>query len=296
MKAVETTGPDRRTPVHLGLDRLAGLVVEVANLVATRAFYDRIFEGSGGAWHTATRSLTYCHARQKFEFVQRPRPRTLGHTGQHTAYHVPAERFEAVIHDLAEQGFPAAWWREDHPAERTPTGYLLDPSGNCVQLMAGAPGAQLVGHAAIEVHDLELAEPFYVKGLGGQVDYYHGWRMADYAEAKAWEEGRDACTPWTRRFDVRYWDKLRVARPNMQLFVRFGSSVLGLILATEHHQEPPEEVLRGTPRVVLHTNQPTSDVEQHLSGAGVRFESAADGHVFLRDPAGNYVELDCSRG
>ncbi len=275
-------------------DFIRGIVVEVRDLAATRAFYSLLFQDASGVWHEADQNLIYRSGPQRIEFVRRSQPLTLGHTGQHQAYSVRADRLPALAEALAAAGHAENWWREDHPGERTVTAYVSDPSANRVQLVASGGDGPLLRHAALEVHDLELAELFYVKSLGGKVDYCHGWAMDDYAEAKAWGEGKDPCAPWTRRFDVRYWDKLRIARPNMQLFVRFGSTVLGLILATEHRQEPPEEVLRGTPRLILQTAQPVGEVAAYLSSVALPFE-AEDRSLFLRDPGGNYVELDCTR-
>ena len=287
-----TVHPARTRARTLAVDAIAGLVVEVRDLAATRAFYDLVFGDAPGEWRETRRRLTYRRGAQHLEFVQRSQPRSLPHTGQHQAYHVPGDRLRSVADALAGAGHAVDWWREDRPAERDVTAYAHDPSGNRVQLVAAADVDTPISHAVVEVHDLELAETFYVKGLGGRVEYYHGWDMEDYAEAKAWEEGRDPCAPWTRRFDVRYWDKLRVARPNMQLFVAFGDGVLGLVLAAEHRQEPPEEVLKGTPRLILRARQPATAVAAYLSGRGIPFQAEGRG-LFLRDPGGNYVELEC---
>jgi predicted enzyme related to lactoylglutathione lyase len=274
-------------------DAMLGWVVEVRDLTATRAFYEQVFRQAGGRWVAAGRGrLAYRCGAERVEFGARARPRTLPETGQHQAYRVPADDVPRLVSDLAAAGYAAALWREDRPAERAPTAYLSDPSGNRVQLVAADADAGLVDHATLEVHDLELAETFYVRALGGTVDYYHGWTMEDYAEARAWGEGRDPCAPWTRRTDVQYWNKRQIPRPNMQLFVRFGSGVLGLVLAREHRQEPPEESLRGTPRVVLGSPGAAADARAALAARDVPSEVVGRS-VFLRDPGGNYVELEC---
>jgi extradiol dioxygenase family protein len=271
---------------------LSGVVVEVHDLASTRHFYAPIFDASGGHWVDAPRNLVYQRGAQRVEFVQRARPRTSGDTGQHQAYVVPAMRLPEIADGLTASGHVVHWWHEDHPAERAVTAYVHDPSGNQVQLVCADATQLLLHHASLEIHDLEMAEVFYVKVLGGSVDYCHGWAMNDYVEAKAWGEGRDPCAPWTRRFDVRYWDKVRIARPNMQLFVRYGASTLGLMLATEHRQEPPPEILRGTPRVIVQTQQPLTELATHLCVLHVPFEAEGSA-LFLRDPGGNYLQLDC---
>ena len=271
---------------------LAGLVVEVHDLAATRAFYEPVF-GDAGEWQAGPGQLVFQTSRQRIDFVARAKPRTLSHTGQHQAYAVPANRLAALTGELAAAGHAVDRWREDHPDEREVSAYLLDPSGNRVQLVPDRGDGLLLNHAAVEVHDLELAEIFYVSFLGGSVDYCHGWAMDDYAEAFAWGEGSDPCAPWTRRYDVRYWDKVRIARPNMQLFVRFGPTVLAIILATEHRQEPPPEQHSGTPRIILAVDQPAAPARAELSRLGVAFDGAGSS-LFVRDLSGNFVELACA--
>ncbi len=266
--------------------------MDADDLVATRGFYAMVLRDARGDWEEGADRLAFRATNHLLEFVQRRAPRVPEGTGQHQAYRVHRGRLADVVLELAAAGHPASWWREDHPAEREATAYVRDPSGNRVQLVPSDSADEPLAHAAIEVNDLEHAETFYVDVLGAEADYYHGWRMDDYAEAKAWEEGRDPCAPWTRRFDVRYWDKLRVARPNMQLFVRFRTTPLGLILATEHRQEPPEDALRGAPCVILRTSEPQHAIAEHLSRVGVRFERAAS-NLYLRDPSGNFVQLVC---
>jgi catechol 2,3-dioxygenase-like lactoylglutathione lyase family enzyme len=270
--------------------RLAGVVVEVADLTAARAFYDRLLDIPPLA---DGRVLAYERGGQRLELVERAHPRTLSHTGQHQAYCVPEPGLDRLVRELENLGCETARWREDRPEERSLNVYALDPSGNRVQLVPSSGGDRLLDHACIELHDLELAEQFYARTLGGAVEYLHGWAMEDYAEAHAWGDGKDPCAPWTRRWDVRYWDKMRIARPNMQTFVRFGGGVAGLILATEHRQEPPPEQQRGTPRLLLASDLPAGQVAAHLSSQDVPFEQ--DGrHIFLRDPGGNFVQVACA--
>jgi catechol 2,3-dioxygenase-like lactoylglutathione lyase family enzyme len=251
------------------------VALEVSDLAAAKSFYTGVIGD-----HALARG------GQRLELVQRKQPNTLTQTGQHQAYLVEATRLPDLAADLG-----AEWWREDHPAEKARSAYVLDPSGNRVQLVrSDARPDLLFDHVCIELHDLELAEIFYARTLGGIVDYVHGWTMDDYAEAFAWGEGKDACAPWTRRWDVRYWDKLRLPRPNMQTFVRFGDTRLGLILATEHRQEPPPEQHRGTPALLLTTSLPPTEAACHLAAQGVAFEQEG-ATLYLRDPGGNFIQL-----
>lgn len=271
---------------------LAGLVVEVHDLAAARAFYEPVF-GGAGEWQAGPSQLAFQAGRQRIDFVARAKPRSLSHTGQHQAYAVPANRLPGLSAELEAAGHTVERWHEDHPDEHEVSVYLLDPSGNRVQLVPERGDGLLLSHAAVEVHDLELAEIFYVSFLGGRVDYCHGWAMDDYAEAFAWGDGSDPCAPWTRRYDVRYWDKVRIARPNMQLFVRFGPTLLAIILATEHRQEPPPEQHSGTPRIVLAVDQPAEQAGAELSRLGVAFDRAGSS-LFVRDLSGNFAELACA--
>ena len=290
----------QRTPIESALERqplpgqprLCGIVLEVEDVDAARTFYAQVFGDAGSGWRQGKHSLTYCRGQQRLDLVERARPHTLTLSGQHQAYYVDARRLPDVVRQLREAGHEVSEWREDHPAERSVNAYVLDPSGNRVQLAPSTNEPLLLHHACIELHDLELAELFYARTLGGAVDYCHGWAMDDYAEAAAWAEGRDPCAPWTRRFDVRYWDKLRIARPNMQTFVRFGEGLVGLILATEHRQEPPPDQQWGTPRLILDSDVPAQQAAAHFASQDLAFEREGS-RLFLRDPGGNYVELVC---
>lgn len=301
----------------LHIERLAGVVLEVDDLAATEAFYEPIFQPSGGQWRRSRRQVAYRCGPQHVRFVLRRRPRTLSDSGQHQAYRLPRDHLLTVAQSLTTAGFHAEWWREDHPAERGVTAYFHDPSGNRVQLVASSDDGLLLEHAAIEVHDFNYCEYVYVTTLGGRVDYYHGWRAGDLEEAQQWAEGDDPCAPWTRRDNPHYRDFLvadptgqlrptrfsaqlgaapvrpvRVPRPNGQVFVAYGDTRLGLIGATRVRQEPPEHRTKGTPRVVLATTQPAAEVEGHLSSTPIPFRREGR-NIFLRDPDGNFAELKC---
>ena len=278
---------------------LAGETIEVSDLASTRAFYTPLFEGFQGEWTAGEKSLAFRSGPQLLEFVERAQPRVSGETGAHIALRVQADRLHPLAEKLEALGRKVNWWLEDHPSERKASVYVHDPSGNRLQLVSG-DGNLLLDHAAIEVYDLVLAEAFYTDALGGAVDYYHGLTMDHYAEAKCYDES-NLCAPWTRLFVVRVSDKQRMARPNLQLFLRFGETVLGLILAHEHRQEPPEELRKGTPRLLLRTAQTAEAVADHLSRlkikgmpAGALLFEREGQSIFLRDPSGNFFGVECA--
>ncbi|MPZ14999.1 MAG: hypothetical protein GEU73_11350 [Chloroflexi bacterium] len=286
---------------------IAGAVVEIADPGATRAFYEIVFADAAGRWVEEEDTLTYRAGSQTVEFVRAAGPRAPG-VGRHIGYHVRRDRLPRLVEQLAASGHGADWWREDRQSERDVSAYLRDPDGNCVQLVATDFISPLVEHVTIEVHDLETADVFYVKALGGTADYYHGRRVQDYMQAAAWGEGRDPCAPWTRLWpgpglstNPRHTPK--ASHPNQQLFVRFGPTVLGAVLAPTHQQEPPEELVTGTPRVLFRTAQSPSDIPALLASPPVSLlpedriplaHARRGQSVFMRDPGGNFVEIQCA--
>lgn len=283
------------------VDLLMGVRLEVADLDAAHIFYDLIFRDAAGEWRQDGRALTYQAGPQSIEFVRRARPRTFSDGGQHQAYRVRAARLPSLLDELAAAGARVEWWREDHPAERAVGPYLQDPSGNWVQLMASDDSGPLLAHAAIEIHEFDYCEYLYVRELGGGVEYYCGWRIEDQEEARAWGAGDDPCAPWTRRDNPGWNDfrdqgtrdpNLRVPRPNTQLFIQYGRTLLGLISATKTRQEPPEEQITGTPRLIFRARQSAANAAAYLATEPIPFERRAQS-IFLRDPDGNFVELRC---
>jgi catechol 2,3-dioxygenase-like lactoylglutathione lyase family enzyme len=166
----------------------------------------------------------------------------------------------------------------------------------------GAPGLAL-DHAAVECHDLEWAEDFYVKVLGLAVEHRVGWRTADYVRGQLWGEGKEDMAPGTRRWDQRYTvmeQKRRIPRPNTHFFLRVGDGVLGIYLATQHRQEPPEEQIVGAPRIGLRVSRSRLDEALKLLKER-RFlfhgpvehpvSSPIAASVYVRDPGANFLEL-----
>ncbi len=300
-----TEHSEDRSAASIGANHLLGAMLDVGDLPIARAFYDPIVRAAGARWTGGRDALAFEGRGQRVELLQRRRPRVLGWAGHHVALSVPAGRLHALTDELRAAGHTLNWWREDHPAEREPTAYASDPSGNLVQLVGSTDTAPLLGHVTVPVHDVELGEKFYRVILGARLDYYHGWRTEDTMEAKAWANADDPCAPWTRVSKYAPLYHVTVARPVVQVFLRLGEQRLGMVVATKHVHEPPEETLRGTPAVILGTPKsarevaaalPTLDVttsEAIHVPRGIPFRRIGN-TVYLRDRSGNFVQLVCA--
>jgi catechol 2,3-dioxygenase-like lactoylglutathione lyase family enzyme len=294
------------------MDGISHIVLEVADLQRAKEFYrmlgfelagdDRVPEcGRGMLLRTAS--------GQSVILSETPQPRALPETGVHQAYRInPLDR-DAVAKELAACAVTVHTYEEDRPNEKDDNFYFYDPDGNRIQLVASAatPGAsgKILGidHAAIECHDLEWAEDFYVKRLGMMVDHRVGWRTDDYVRAKLWGEGKENMAPGTRRWDQRYTvmeQKRRLPRPNTHFFVRVGDEVLAIYLATQHRQEPPEEQIVGTPRIGLRASRQALNQTAELlaatrtpiTGPIEHSETALiAASLYIRDPGGNFLEI-----
>ena len=109
--------------------------------------------------------------------------------------------------------------------------------------------------------------------------------------------------PGTRRWDQRYTvmeQKRRIPRPNTQLFVRIGEEILGIYLATQHRQEPPEEQIVGTPRLGLRASRTVLEETAKLFSATgspihgpIEHPSSAPfaASLYIKDPGGNFLEI-----
>ncbi len=287
------------------VEAIGGIVVEVQDLSAARGFYSRILADVPGRWDDGERSLAFVAAGQRITFVAKARPRTLADAGRHVGYRVASARLSALADELKNTGHEVSWWREDHPEEKRISPYVRDPSGNLVQLVPADRCDAPIHHVTLTVHDLELGEFLFADALGGEVDYYHSWRTEDILEAKVWMDGDDPCAPWTRAARYGRLNHRVSARPIPQLFARYGESLLGLVVASKHIQEPPEGVLKGTPRVVLRTRQPAGEVSAQLAATDVSTglvphnvvgvpSRRKHGVVFIRDRSGNFVEIECA--
>jgi catechol-2,3-dioxygenase len=93
-----------------------------------------------------------------------------------------------------------------------------------------------------------------------------------------------------------------VALPYSRVIV--GNAHIYLCLSDRHLEEAPPEQLRGTPRLALTaTPQQLARASEVFTRHGVCFEgpvafpspSPVASALYLRDPAGNFLELCCAR-
>lgn len=310
MSAPSTPSEPYTQTSMLGCDAMIGVILEVRDLDAAQRFFQIALSGLRGQWEMDYASATFRCDYQAVSLARTADPRVFNDSGQHLGVRLPASERDRILNDLRAAGYPVDWWREDHPAERgpTPSPYVRDPTGNRCQLIAGAP--RLIDHFMIETHDLEAAEVFWTRVVGGSIDYYHGRRSRDYTEALAWGDGSDPCAPWTRLWPgtgvvSSQRAHHRAPHPNQQLFLNLGSERLGIALAPRHRQEPPEEQVIGTPRIVLRTPLRASEAVDALTRRNVSLHpeerlripwTRVGTSLYLRDPAGNFVEVRCREG
>jgi len=295
------------------MDGISHVVVEVSDLERGEEFYRRLgFEllGSDLLPDCGSSRVFGTASGQWLVLSQNQSPRSLPETGVHQAYRVTASHREDLAAALPAHHVTIHRYKEDRPAEEPDNFYFFDPDGNRIQLIAASPSAGAshgvigIDHVAIESHDLEWAEDYYVKKLGLAVDHRVGWCTEDYVRARLWGEGKEHMAPGTRRWDQRYTvmeQKRRLPRPNTQLFLRVSDDAcLGVYLATQHRQEPPEEQVVGTPRIGLRASRPQLDHAAKLLGenrhrmAGPREHrdtSLLAASLYLRDPGGNFLEI-----
>ena len=294
------------------MDSISHIVIEVADLERAKEFYRLLgfdFAGDDRAPECGRSAFLRTASGQGVILSETPEPRSLPETGVHQAYRVSPSDRDAVAKELAARSVTVQSYEEDRPREKGDNFYFYDPDGNRIQLVAcaatsGASGKILgIDHAAIECHDLEWAEDFYVKRLGLTLDHRVGWRTDDYVRAKLWGEGKENMAPGTRRWDQRYTvmeQKRRLPRPNTHFFVRIGDQVLGIYLATQHRQEPPEEQIVGTPRIGLRAGrQVMGQVAQLLAATRTPIHGPVEhaepapiaASLYVRDPGGNFLEV-----
>ena len=294
------------------MDGISHIVVEVSDLERGEEFYRLLgFEPAGHdrVPNCGPHALFRTALGQWLILSENQQPRALPETGVHQAYRVTPSDRQAIVKKLTARDVPVHTYKEDRPAEEVDNFYFFDPDGNRIQLIASqtstvAPGKVLgIDHAAIECHDLEWAEDFYVQRLGLAVDHKMGWRREDYVRARLWGEGKEHMAPGTRRWDRRYTvmeQKRRIPRPNTQLFLGVGAEVLGVYLATEHRQEPPEEQIVGMPRIGFSASRRVLEQTAQLL-AGSRFPihgpvehpdaAPMAASLYIKDPGGNFLEV-----
>jgi len=294
------------------MDGISHIVIEVGDLARAKEFYRLLgFESADAAgMPECGRSALFLTASgQAVIFSESPQPRSLPETGVHQAYRISLSDRNAVARKLAACAVTVHTYEEDRPSEKADNFYFYDPDGNRIQLVASPASSEGSGkilgidHAAVECHDLEWAEDFYVKQLGLEMDHRVGWRTDDYVRAKLWGEGKEHMAPGTRRWDQRYTvmeQKRRLPRPNTHFFVRLGEEILGIYLATQHRQEPPEDQVVGTPRIGFRAGCQTMErVAQALAASRTPMKGPVEhpnsasiaASLYIRDPGGNFLEL-----
>jgi catechol 2,3-dioxygenase-like lactoylglutathione lyase family enzyme len=298
------------------MDAISHIVIEVSDLQRSQEFYRSLGFPSptNDFLPECGRSSAFATASGQWLVISECKePRSLPETGTHQAYAVAASDRALIKERLTAQAIAIHTYKEDRPAEENDNFYFFDPDGNRIQLVvAKTPMTSRnevlgIDHAAIESHDLEWAEDFYVKRLGLTVEHRVGWRTDDYVRAKLWGEGKEHMAPGTRRWDQRYTvmeQKRRLPRPNTQLFLRVGKAVLGIYLATQHRQEPAEEQIVGTPRIGLradragleHIARLLADCRVPIRGPVEQPRSAPiAASLYIRDPGGNFLEICAPR-
>jgi catechol 2,3-dioxygenase-like lactoylglutathione lyase family enzyme len=298
----------------LSASGISHLVVEVSDVDAARAFYGTFLgvnEAPLETWPGAGEACLRLPSGQMLVLAPSDTPRCCPDTGVHQAYRVSVPARNRIEEALNETGVEIARYHEDRPGEGDDAFYFSDPDGNRIQLVAGdgpAEGLAGIDHAAVQAADMEWEESFYVDALGLPVDHRVGWNTADFVRAQAWAAGKEEMAPGTRRIDERYRANpgadadasRKVARPNVQLFLKVGDGVLGIFLAVPLAQEPPPEQALGSPRVALMAEQAAlEDCAAALSHAGATVEgpiihpkgSPIAASVYFRDPCGNLLEL-----
>ncbi|MGH7794501.1 MAG: VOC family protein [Candidatus Binatia bacterium] len=294
------------------MEGISHIVVEVSDLQRGEEFYRLLgFESAGYDCvpDCGRNAFLQTASGQWLILSENEQPRSLSETGVHQAYRVTPLDRETIGKKLAARDVPLHTYKEDRPAEEADNFYFFDPDGNRIQLVASQTSADSRGkvlgidHAAIECHDLEWAEDFYVNRLGLAVDHRVGWRTQDYVRAALWGEGKEHMAPGTRRWDQRYTtmeQKRRLPRPNTQLFVRVGEGVLGLYLATRHRQEPPEEQIVGTPRIGFRAGRRVVDqIAKLLAEARLPVQGPTEhpssaplaASLYVKDPGANFLEI-----
>ncbi|MPZ13029.1 MAG: hypothetical protein GEU73_01150 [Chloroflexi bacterium] len=154
-------------------------------------------------------------------------------------------------------------------------------------------------HSVIAVNDLILAERFYhdVVGelLGCEVEPPTLHTTEEVLRAGRLRERMAERAGETER-------GFRVPAPHSG--VKVGRALIPMFLHTEHVQEPPPELLRGTPRVALHVSpelmERAVDVLRHH---GIPFEGPVEHSppspvarsLYFKDPSSNFLELSVPR-
>lgn len=297
------------------------VAVNVTDLSAAKAFYCDLLgfhdDRAVTMPHCGSHAVLRAASGQRVVLCHRADWRPLPESGIHTAYRVSPAARDAIAKRLGQADVAILTYKEMREAEQTDNFYCLDPAGNRVQLVRGEDGAdqatspdiaiRAIDHAVVQSFDVEWEERFYVGDLGLAATDVVGWRTADYLRARAWGEGKEAMAPgimrWDKRFFVFPGQEPNVARVNVQLFVAAGHDRLGIYLASQYFQAPPEQLAIGTPRVALSVaNRADLDkIADLLRAAGRTWAGPVDhsspspwaSSLYCRDPGFNFLEFCC---
>ncbi len=305
---------------------ISHLVIEVADAARAARFYADTLGIVGNAletWPYADELALALPSGQMLVLKSGDTEKNLEDTGIHQAYGCTPEARSMIEEKLAGAGIPIHHYHEDRPAESQEPFYFSDPDANRIQLVniprnspgngpgntpGNTPGIWGIDHAAIQASDMEWEESFFIEGLGFAVDHRVGWNTKDYVRARAWAAGEEDMAPGTRRMDHRYRDNpgakpgtsREVPRPNIQIFLSLGASVLGIFLATRHCQEPSPDQARGTPRTAFVLDRAGLEaMAADLGATGVALEGPVAHDrgtpiaesLYFRDPCGNFLEF-----
>lgn len=283
------------------------VVLGVRDLAAARDFYGTLGLAApiAVAWPDCGRNLVYRLASgQHLVLAQGAGPSEPEASAAHVALALSAAARRRLVAALAEAKRPVFDYREDDPAEAGDNCYLVDPSGNRIQLVArgAADGIGAIDHVAIEVSDILWAQAFYGDGLGWTIRYRVGWNTQDYLAAKAkGEAGLKQVMPGSRYWNERYsqFEKERRAiRPNPQIYLDAGNGCgVAVYLASRHYKAPPDTATVGVPRLGFKAKGGFDRLAallkaMHLPASGpvVRAEGWAKGQsLYVRDPGGNFI-------
>jgi len=306
----------RRTDtMMLTLRSIALVTIEVGDLQRALAFYSGLIgvpASRVATWPVKDETALRLPSGQFLVLKASAGPRTLPESAVHQAYRAAPAAIDRILQSLGGDAGGVHRYYEDRPAERAHNCYIADPDGNRIQLIAdaacSAPGIAAFDHAVVLASDMEWIEEFYCDQLGLKVEHRVGWNTGDYIRARAWGDGKEDMAPGTRRWDERYRDipggkpgqGRRLARPNMQIFLQTGESILGIYLSPVHVQESSPHLAVGTPRIGFWIDRATLERAVAVLGKTRATMAGPVHHVsgspiasslYFRDPCGNFIEL-----
>ena len=288
------------------------VVVQVGDLTAAASFYRSVLglTAANIAWPRSGGSLTFATSEGQHVVLSQGNPGgDLSASAAHVGYAVSPQGYARILDTARAQGLAVYDYREDRPIEADNNAYIVDPSGNRIQLMRdaklGGDGVARTDHVAIEVNDILRAESLFSDWLGWEVAYRVGWNTDDYLKAKSkGEAGMREAMPGSRYWNERYSpfeSERRALRPCPQLYYSLGGeATLVVYLAARRFQISPDDIVVGMPRLGLTVKESDFDALAKLFAMqDLPFEGpAAHGgdvpigaSLYLRDMCGNFLEF-----